>query len=212
MTFKKQFFLAFLTYIIVVSPLYAQGIDNQNQLPTAGEIDFADETELLIPDEETLEFPPETNLIERNLNTFSFWDFIRMVLILLFVIACIYGLFFIIRKAGTQKFPEDDLINIISSRSITPGKTIHIIEIGNHMMVVGVADNSISTLFEITDKETIDDIMLKKGEEKKPTANSFQQYLFNIFFSKRGDKKNKSLNEGMNFDYFKKQRDRIGKM
>ena len=206
MTFKK---IIFLIFIIVVSPLYAQQANNQNQLP------LPQETELLIPDAGTPALPQEGNQqkIERNLNTFSFWDFLKMVLILVFVIACIYGLFYILKKAaGSQKFKEDDLINIISSKSIAAGKTMHIVEVGNHIMVIGAADNSVSTLCEITDKETIDIIKLRKAETKKPVEGSFQQYLYNIFFRGKGDRKGKSFKESIGFDYFKKQKDRIGKM
>ena len=208
MTFKKYLFLLFLINIIIVSPLYAQQANNQNQPP------LPEETELLIPDEGTPTLPDEGSRqqIERNLNTFSFWDFLRMLLILVFVIACIYGLFYILKKAGTNKFAEDDLINIISSKSITAGKTMHIVEVGNHIMVIGAADNSVTTLFEITDKETIDTIRLRKTETKKPIEGTFQQYLYNIFFRGKGDKKSKSFKDGFGVDYFKNQRDRIGKM
>jgi len=200
MTFKKIILLFFLTYIIIISPLFAQ----QTNTPA--------ETELLITDEETTAPQQANNQIERNLSTFSFWDFIRMVFILIFVVACIYGLFFVLKKAGSHKFKEDDLINIISSKSITAGKTMHIVEVGNHIMVVGAADNSISTLFEITDKDTIDNIRLHKSEIKRPAEKSFQQYLYNMFFRGKGDKKNKSFNESIGFDYLKKQRGRIEKM
>jgi len=203
MTFQKNIFLFFLTYIIILSPLYAQQTNVQPPI---------EETELIIPDEDSPALPQTGNQIERNLGNFSFWDFLRMVLILVFVIACIYGLFFILKKAGSQKFKEDDLINIISSKSITAGKTMHIVEVGNHIMVVGAADNSISTLFEITDKETIDNIRLRKAEVKRPAENSFQQYLYNMLFRGKGDKKNKSFKESISLDYFKKQRERIGKM
>ena len=195
----------FLTYIIILSPVYAQQTNNQNQL-------LPEETELLIADEGTPAIPQENNQIERNLSAFSLWDFIRMLLILIFVIACIYGLFFILKKAGTRNFKEDNLINIISSKSISPGKTMHIVEVGNHIMVIGAADNSVSTLFEITDKETIDTVRLHKAEIKRPTENSFQQYIFNMFLKGKGNKINKSFKESINFDYLKKQRGRIEKM
>ena len=208
MTLKKYLFLIFLINIIIVSPLYAQQANNQNQ-PTLPE-----ETELVIPDEGVPALPDEGNRqkTEKNLNTFSFKDFARMLLILVFVIACIYGLFYILKKAGSQKFKEDDLINIISSKSITAGKTMHIVEVGNHIMLIGAADNSISSLLEITDKETIDTIRLRKTEVKKPIEGTFQQYLYNIFFRGKGDKNSKSFKEGFGLNYFKKQRDRIGKM
>ncbi|MCL2295251.1 MAG: flagellar biosynthetic protein FliO [Spirochaetes bacterium] len=204
MTFTKQI-LFLLIFVLMASPLFAQQTDNQNQ-PL-----FPDETEFIIPDENAPVNQQENILIERNLNVFSIWDAIRMILILAFVIASIYGFFFIIRKAGVQKFREDDLINVISSKSVTAGKTLHIVEVGNHIMLLGAADNSISTLLEITDKETIDNIRLRKAETKRPAESSFQQYLYNMFFKEKGNK-TKSSNSGWSFDYFKKQRDRIGKM
>jgi len=199
MTLKKQLISLIFLITIIVSPLVSQQ-DNIDQIQ--------DESELIILDEETPTFFQDQDdlLIERNIPFFGFWDVMRMVLILGFVIACIYGLFFVLKKAGTQKFNEDNLITIISSKSISAGKALHIVEIGNHVMVIGAAENSVSALLEVTDKETIDNIKLHKAEVKRPTENSFQQYLVNMFFKGKGNK------DDISFDHFKKQRDRIEKM
>jgi len=204
MTFKRRLISLIFLIIIIVSPLISQQ-DNIDQTQ------IQDESELIILDEETPAlFQDQDNLlIERSIPFFGFWDVVRMILILGFVIACIYGLFFVLKKAGTQKFNEDSLITIISSKSIAAGKALHIVEVGNHVMVIGAAENSISALLEITDKETIDNIKLHKAEVKKPVENSFQQYLVNMFFKGKGNKEGKN---DISFDHFKKQRDRIEKM
>lgn len=150
---------------------------------------------------------------ERVLSTFTFWDFLRMMLILGFVILCIYVLFFFLKKASIQKFDENDLMNVISSKGITTGKAIHIVEIGNQIIVVGTADNSVSMLTEITDKETLDRIGLYKGEKKRPIESSFFNYFANNFLGRRKNPQAFDSNENDSFaNTLKKNRQRAEKM
>ena len=113
----------------------------------------------------------------QSLVTFTFWDFLRMLLIFLLVIASIYGLIFFLKKMGTGKYEESDLINIISSKSVAAGKSLHIVEVGNQMMLLGVSDDSINLITEITDKETFDILKLHKGEKGNIPGGSFYSYL-----------------------------------
>ena len=112
-----------------------------------------------------------------GLVTFTFWDFLRMLLVFLLVIASIYGLIFFLKKIGTGKYEESDLINILSSKSVAAGKSLHIVEVGNQMMLLGVSEDSINLITEITDKETFDSIKLHKGEQGNVSGGSFYSYL-----------------------------------
>jgi flagellar protein FliO/FliZ len=113
----------------------------------------------------------------QGLVTFTFWDFLRMLLVFLLVIASIYGLIFFLKKMGTGKYEESDLINILSSKSVAAGKSLHIVEVGNQMMLLGVSDDSINLITEIKDKETFDTIKLHKGEQGNVSGGSFYSYL-----------------------------------
>lgn len=199
MTFKKYFFLIFIILAAVNYPAYSQEKTTDTQI--------LQEQDLKIEDQEENPAAPDQALTEetRTLGVFTFWDFARMVLILIFVIICIYGLFFLLKKAGSQKFEENDLINILSSKGITASKSLHVVEIGNQIVVIGASDDALTFITEITDKETIDRIRLYKGETKKPSENSFYNYLAGTF--KKGRKQ-----DDFSSEFLKSQKERIKKL
>lgn len=212
MTIYYRILFISIIFITILSPLFGQDADTSAMPPE--DID----SELLLPiegddiDEETAEINIDGERFdadERALITFTFWDFLRMVLILGFVILCIYALFYFLKKASIQKFDENDLMNVISSKGITTGKALHIVEIGNQIIVVGTADNSVSMLTEITDKETLDKIQLYKGEKKRPIENSFFNYFTNNFL---GGRKNPQTFDDSFANTLKKNRQRAEKM
>ncbi len=209
MTFKKL-----LIQIIIISLFIANPVFSQQKKQVKQNTESINEQEMKIAEDEEPARQTENTGPEKKLGTFTFWDFLRMILILAFVILCIYGFFYILKKAGNQKFEENDFINIISSKAVSPNKSIHIVEIGNQVIVIGSSDNGISMLTEITDKETVDRIRLYKGEIKKPAENSFYKYLMDTLM--KGKSRIKSSNAGnsgsFTSEFLKKQKERIGKM
>ncbi len=144
----------------------------------------------------------------RSLVTFTVWDFFRMVFVLVFVAGCIYALVFLLKKASAGRFEESELINIISSKSINTGKTLHIVEVGNQMMIIGVSEESISHISDITDKETYEMIKLHKGENTNPRGDTFYSYLSKVI-NPGGRKKTKS---GDIHELLEKQKKRMEKL
>ena len=212
MTFKKYIFFALILSLYSINSISSQQQKAEIN-PGKNTSEFTEEKDLKIIDE--AENPMEnTETADTDLGIFTIWDFIRMLLILAFVILCIYGLFFLLKKAGSQKYDENDLVNIVSTKQLAANKLLQIVEIGNHVIVVGVSDNNISMITEITDKETIDRIRLFKGEFKKPGENSFYNYLLNTFFrGKESTERTGTVNnENISSEFLKKQRDRIEKM
>ena len=207
MTFKKYLLLIMLL-IISLANIYSQ------QQPAEQQEEAVSEEDLVIIDEDSAN-TPQPDITERELGTFTFFDFLRMILILLFVILCIYALFYFLKKAGYQKYDENELINIVASKSISPNKVLHIVEIGNQLLVISSTDSSINFLTELTDKETVDTVRLYKGETRKPPENSFYNYLLgNLFRGKTPERNKGKIGENSDFssEYLKKQRERIEKM
>lgn len=206
MTFKK--------YLLLIMLLIISSANIYSQQPVEQQEEAVSEEDLVIIDEDSGN-TPQADITERELGTFTFFDFLRMILILLFVILCIYALFYFLKKAGYQKYDENELINIVASKSISPNKVLHIVEVGNQLLVISSTDNSINFLTELTDKETVDTVRLYKGETKKPPENSFYNYLLgNLFRGKTAERNKGKIGENSDFssEYLKKQRERIEKM
>ena len=144
----------------------------------------------------------------RSLVTFTVWDFLRMILVLSVVAGSIYGLVFLLKKASTGKYDESELINVISGKTVAPGKSIHIIEVGNQMMVIGISDDSISHISDITDKETYEQIKLYKGNNSEPAGDSFYSYLSKVINPGKKGKK-KMQNVGSLLEKHKKRMEKL---
>lgn len=148
----------------------------------------AQESDELLSDESSLiiqaETAAESNVAER-IGVFTTWDFIRMILILAAVIAAIYGIFYLLKRSGNPKLAENRLIRVLSSKSITQGKTLHLIEVGNQVFLVGAAESSVSLLSEIGDKETLDGIHLQASNVESDDRRSFGETLSQMFGRER---------------------------
>ena len=199
---KRIIFLFIILFISSLNLLFSQETVN------SGEQSENIEESFKITDTEEQVAENNQNNSDTSLVTFTVWDFLRMVLVIIFVAACIYGLIFLLKKASTGHFDESDLINIISSKTVTAGKTLHIVEVGNQMMLLGISDDSITHIADITDKETYERIKLYKGENKTPTGDSFYSYLSKVISP--GRKKSKKANNlGSMLDKQKKRMEKL---
>ena len=129
-------------------------------------------------DETTLSIgiPGEAGAYEdKPLSVFSAWDFVRMVLILAAVIGVIYGIFHLLKKSGNPKFQETRLIRLLSSKTLTGTRALHLVEVGNQIFLVGTSENAVNLVSEIVDKETLDGLKLQaanvEGSEKRSFAS-----------------------------------------
>jgi flagellar biosynthetic protein FliO len=127
------------------------------------------------------------------------WDDIfQIILVLGFVIATIYGVFYFLKKMSKSSLIQDSTIQVISSKGIGTNKALHVVSVGNQYFLIGSGSHEIHKISELTDKETIDKLQLEESMGK-PASASFSE-LFGKIFS--GPQKQKS-------EYLSKQRDRI---
>lgn len=82
----------------------------------------------------------------------TFWDFIRMIFALAFVVALLYFLLkFINKKSRTYK--SSQLVENLGGTSLGANRSVQIIKVANQVLVVGVGGESIQLLKEIVDPE-----------------------------------------------------------
>ena len=137
----------------------------------------------------------------------STWDFLRMILILACVIGVIYLLFWLLRRGTGRRIQENDLIHVLGSRGLSGSRSLHLVEVGTSIYLVGSSDGGVGLIAEITEKESLDAVRLKAAEQSPAGRRTFQQTLSEIF---RPAKSPFTIGEGIGF--LKGQRERLKKL
>lgn len=133
------------------------------------------EEDLVIQDTQS----PQVEL-EEGLNTFTVWDFLRMVLVLGGVIAAIYGVFFLLKRVGNPRTQPNSLINVLSTQNLQGNRALHLVEVGNEVFLIGSADGGVQLVSRIEESETLDSIHLYRSQMSAGTK-TFQSALKGIF-------------------------------
>jgi len=206
---KKLLGLFFILLLFVPVMLSSQNSDVESE--PAAVTDGVVETDTVedyvtVPEESLIILDAEDPAVVENttaLNTFSVWDFVRMLLVLGAVLGFIYFIFFLFKKFGKSKIISDSTISIISTKNLEPGRSLHLIEIGSQVFLIGSGESSVQLITEITEKETLDTINMDKsiGNEGSSTFTD----IFRSLFKKDNDTQIKP--EPNNF--IKKQRERL---
>jgi flagellar protein FliO/FliZ len=137
----------------------------------------------------------------------SLWDFVRMLLILALVVVAIYVVLRLLRRKAGGRVQENDLIHVLGSRTLAGTRSLHVVEVGSGVYLVGSSDGGVELIAEITDKETLDALRLRAAEEPAGARRSFQAVLAGIFRPARNPS---TMGESLGF--LKRQRDRLKKL
>jgi len=118
-------------------------------------------------------------------NTFSY--FLRMVVVLALVVAAIYGVYRLMRRVSRPKQADDASVKLLASRSLGPGKAVHVLGLGSKAYLIGAADSSVSLIAELDDKEFVDALFLKAAQNPPQggAGRDFGDLLSNLLGSKR---------------------------
>jgi flagellar biogenesis protein FliO len=140
--------------------------------------------------------------------TVNTWDFINMILGLLVVVAIIYFIFYFLKKGMGKRIVENELIKVLGSRVLSGSKSLHVVNVGGTIFLIGSANDSVTLISEITQKEARDAILLAAAQVKETKPTRFLNVITQVF--KPGDKKQLEINESIEF--MKKQRSRLNKL
>jgi flagellar protein FliO/FliZ len=130
------------------------------------------------PDESTLVFvSPEDTIIlgETPTRGASVSVVIRMVLVLALAAAAVYGVVFFLRRAGRPRQSNNSHLKILSSAHLGSNRFVYVVSAGPNAWLVGAGEGGVSLIAEITDKETVDAMILedsvRKAEEGRGISN-----------------------------------------
>ena len=177
---RKKLIAVMLLCMTAIFSLYSQNNSSENQAP------LTEESIVIADDAVSNAANPQNNY--KGPSTLG--TFVRMIVVLILVIAIIYGVFWFIKKKTNIIKTDDDYLRRAAYINIAPGKTIEVITLIDKAYLIGVTEDNITMLGEINDKELISAMNLsadKKNNTKKPA--SFADVL-DMFLIKKGGQKN----------------------
>jgi len=160
-------------------------------------------------------FPANTDNDELNVNDSpsTIWLFIRMILVLIVVIACIYFVVFLMKKGMNNGVSSDLYLKKVATLTLSPGKNVTVVTLNNHAYLLGVADNSINLIAEIDDKELIDAMNFNESSTMSSNKTNDFASILQFFYPKNKSKNKQSSNLGFSEDetlqVLQKQRERL---
>lgn len=116
-----------------------------------------------------------------SINSFGIWDFVRMVIVLGIVIAIIYVVFYLLKRASGGRFENSPMIRVLGSHGLPGNKALHLVEVGRQVFLIGVGDDSIMLVSEISDQESLDELRLKASTTTTERGGNFADMLTGFF-------------------------------
>ncbi|MFH2116064.1 MAG: flagellar biosynthetic protein FliO [Spirochaetota bacterium] len=188
-------------YAVVFCMVAFSGLGAQEAEPAAGRPQLLiDESTLVLaeaPDEEIQ--APATSLFPYVL---------RMIIVLAFVIAAIYGLYALMRRAARPRNEEDAYIKVLASSPLAAGKTLHVVAVGERAWLLASADAAVSVVSEIEDRELIDALTLRAAASPGAPREDFVASLRRLLT--KGSRTGGTVSGSV--DFLVRQRDRLKKM
>ncbi len=89
----------------------------------------------------------------------------------------IYLVVYWLKRIGRPKQTEDTRLKILASAHLGANRFVHVVAVGDQAWVIGAADNSVSLIAEIQDKETKDLLFLdesRRSEQKTARTIDFK--------------------------------------
>lgn len=106
-----------------------------------------------------------------------FWQFVRTLITLAFLLGLFYGIFRLYKFRRELPQQNFSAISSIYEYPLGTNQRLQILEIAGKLMILGVSDNSVQLISEVTDKYTIDRIKLDCAEDSKQTRTDFLSEL-----------------------------------
>jgi flagellar protein FliO/FliZ len=102
----------------------------------------------------------------------SVWAVFRTVAVLALCAAAVYGIVYILKRKKNADAPDDTHLKTLARVPITIKTAAVVIAVGNKAWLAGVSDNGVTPIAEITDRETVDAMLLAYSERSAASKGS----------------------------------------
>ena len=140
------------------------------------------------------------------------YSYFRLIFSLLLVCAVIYFIYFLLKKKTnslTSQNGEDS--SVLLSLPLGMGKNVQVVYIAGKFLIIGVTNDSINYLSEVTDEKEIENLKRLMQEQKIKAGESFANVFQEILkiSNVRNDKQKDFDYEESSVDFLQKQTMRI---
>lgn len=175
-----------------------------------------DETSIILTDS-TSEQPSSSSVAS------TVFMLLRMVVVLAIVAACIYFVIWFMKRGLRVSNNSDPFLRVVSTINLSQGKTVSVVTLLDHAYIIGVTDNAVNLIGEVTDKELVDAMNLYSDKETQTTKPRSFSDVLSIFMpngprdesrdssgrTKRTDEKVFQGNADLAQEILKRQRDKL---
>jgi flagellar biogenesis protein FliO len=156
----------------------------------------------------------EKNKQNRPKIKIDYFSYIKVIFVLGIVILIIYGISIFLKKSLKIKGQIGENAVIIQSQVIGPGKWLQIVYIAGKYLLLGITNDNINLLSEITDPKEIERFEVILNERKVTEGTNFIDTVTDFIKNKFKFKfdKGKFDYEEDSIDFLNKQKDRINKL
>lgn len=150
----------------------------------------------------------ETEPSESASVSMGFWEYIKILVALVFVIALLLFVLKFLNKRNLN-YQQNSVIKNIGGMSVGPQKSVQLLLIGNSIYVVGVGEN-IQLLKEIDSTKDVEQLL--KQIEGNHLTSSTTPYIAELFMKLKNKNQPKDISESPNFnDMFNEKIDKLKK-
>lgn len=145
------------------------------------------------------------------------WLFVRMILVLVFVVACIYFVVYFLKKTTKGGISTSDpYLRVVANISLAPGKTVYVITLNSIGYILGVTDNSINLIGTFDDTDLIN--LMNINADKNNTSAQSKDFasLLKFFHLQKKDTDTKKEKDSVlsssvdaSVQFIKKQQERL---
>jgi len=139
----------------------------------------------------------------------SVFTIFRVLLTLAVVAAAIYGLVYFLKFRRTSRAgaEQDPFLKILASAPLVTNRSVHVISVGPQAWLVGSAETGVNLISEITDKDTINAMLLEDSKRIAASPAGGAPLLdFKAILEKLGIS---AKNENSGPDQIRKRRERL---
>lgn len=141
----------------------------------------------------------------------TFWVFFRMILVLGFVVVCIYFVMHFVQKKFNFSPEDESFLRKVAAISLEPGRTVYVVTLLDKGYIIGSTASSMNLISEIDDKELVDAMNLNADKrEARTKARNFSDVLEMFMPSKGNARENVYNGSTKNMaDFINAQRNRM---
>lgn len=204
--------LFFLSFLLFHSPINSQNeVDKMDEIlqkelgnkpKKSDKIDKSDSSKnnTKLPEEKSSN-PIQDKYQTKEEASSLLWVLVRIIGVFGILTAGMYYILKFISKNNMARYPVKGAIRVLSSTPISPGKQLQIVDIHGMLLVIGVAEQSISLVAEIQSPEIKEKIFMSK-DDFEPISDNFLTTLLsqikntaNNYSTKKEEQENVDANQ-----------------